>query len=89
MDADVIGYVGPDGRPHRVAVQLADGRRMLSQALTAPIAAEVARLVSDSGPGRRALTDGGEPFTTTGRGLVAEVEAGTTRHATVAVVRLR
>lgn len=89
LDAEVVGYVGPAGRPHRVAVLLPDGRRVLSQALTAPVAAEVARLVAESGPGRRAGTDDGERYTTTGRGLVVEVEAGTTRHATVAVVRVR
>ncbi|MFI8872520.1 ATP-dependent DNA ligase [Streptomyces sp. NPDC055243] len=89
VDATVVGYVGPAGRPHRVAVRLPDGRRVLSQALTAPIAAAVARLVAESGPGRRARTDDGETYTTTGRGLIVEVEAGTTRHATVAVTRVR
>ncbi|MGW0905065.1 ATP-dependent DNA ligase [Streptomyces sp. NPDC002853] len=89
VNAEVVGYVGPAGRPRRIAVRLPDGRRVLSQALTAQIAAEVARLVADSGPGRRARTDDGEAYTTTGRGLVVEVEAGTTRHATVAVTRVR
>ncbi|MGW7276520.1 hypothetical protein ACWGH5_39250 [Streptomyces sp. NPDC054864] len=89
MDAKVIGYVGPAGRPNRAAVRLPDGRRVLSQALAAPVAAEVARLVADSGPGRRARTDAGEAYTTTGAGLTVEVEAGTTRHATVAVMRVR
>ncbi|MFF1714620.1 DNA ligase [Streptomyces sp. NPDC058268] len=89
VDAEVIGYVGPVSRPNRAAVRLPDGRRMLSQALTAPVAAEVARLVAGSGPGRRARTDAGEAYTTTGAGLVVEVESGTTRHATVAVMRVR
>lgn len=89
LDVEVVGYVGPAGRPHRVAVLLPDGRRVLSQALTAPVAAEVARLIAESGPGRRARTDDGEAYTTTGGGLVVEVESGTTRHATVAVVRVR
>lgn len=89
VDADVVGYVGPAGRPRRAAVLLPDGRRTLSQPLTPPLAAAVAELVAASGPGRRARTDDGEPYTTTGHGLVVEVEAGTTRHATVAVTRVR
>lgn len=89
VDAEVVGYIGPAGRPHRAAVLLPDGRRVLSQALTAPLSAEVAQLIAESGPGRRARTDDGETYTTTGRGMVVEVESGTTRHATVAVVRVR
>ncbi|WP_409239423.1 ATP-dependent DNA ligase [Streptomyces sp. PA5.6] len=89
LDAQIVGYVGPAGRPQRAAVLLPDGRRVLSRALTAPVAAEVARLVAESGPGRRARTDDGEAYTTAGDGLVVEVEAGTTRHATVAVLRAR
>jgi ATP-dependent DNA ligase len=89
VDAEVIGYVGPAERPRRAAVLLPDGRRVLSQALPPPIVNEVARLIADSGPGRRARTDDGETYTTTGQGLVVEVESGTTRHATVAVVRVR
>ncbi|MEU6996668.1 DNA ligase, partial [Streptomyces sp. NPDC046465] len=73
VDAAVVGYAGPAGRPRRAAVLLPDGRRVLSQALTPPLAAAVAALVADSGPGRRARTDNGEAYTTTGRGLVVEV----------------
>lgn len=43
VDTDVVGYVGPASRPHRVAVRLRDGSRVLSQALMAPVAAEIAR----------------------------------------------
>lgn len=89
VDADVVGYVGPTARPHRVAVRLPDGSRVLSQALTAPIAAEVARHVAKAGPGRRARTSGGEAYVTTSHGLVVEVLAGTTRHAVVTVTRVR
>ncbi|MFI1676334.1 hypothetical protein [Streptomyces sp. NPDC020607] len=88
-DAVVVGYVGPASRPRRAAVLLPDGRRVLSQALTAPLAAAVARLIADSGPGRPAPTDDREEYTTTGAGLVVEVAAGTTRHAAVAVMRVR
>ncbi|MFH8610975.1 ATP-dependent DNA ligase [Streptomyces sp. NPDC018029] len=89
VDAEAIGYVGPAGRPRRVAVLLPDGRRMLSQALTPPIAVEIVRHIAKSAPGQPLRTDDGETYTTTGGGLVVEVESGTTRHATVAVVRVR
>ncbi|MFI9781076.1 DNA ligase [Streptomyces sp. NPDC051956] len=90
VDADVVvGYVGPASRPHRVAVRLPDGSRVLSQALTARVAAEVARHVLDAGPGRRARTSAGEAYVTTSHGLVVEVLAGTTRHAVVTVTRVR
>jgi ATP-dependent DNA ligase len=76
VDADVLGYVGPAARPHRVAVLLPDGSRALSQALTAPVAAEVARHIAQAGPGRRARTSNGETYVTTSRGLgpVPEVD---------------
>ncbi|MGW6405207.1 ATP-dependent DNA ligase [Streptomyces sp. NPDC055134] len=89
VDADVVGYVGPASRPHRVAVRLPDGSRVLSQALTAPVPAEIARHVVAAGPGRRARTSAGEAYVTTSRGLVVEVLAGTTRHAVVTVTRVR
>lgn len=90
VDAEVVGYTGPPARPKRVAVRLPDGRCLLSRALAPAIAAELGRHIVDSGPGRRAHAAGGEPYTTTGnRELVVEVEAGTTRHATVAVMRVR
>ncbi|MGW8688101.1 ATP-dependent DNA ligase [Streptomyces sp. NPDC055817] len=89
VDADVVGYVGPASRPYRVAVWLPDGSRVLSQVLSALVAAEIARRVLDAGPGRRARTSAGEAYVTTSRGLVVEVLAGTTRHAVVTVTRLR
>jgi hypothetical protein len=89
VDAEIIGYTGPPARPKRVAVRLQDGRCLLSRALAPAIAAELGRHIVGAGPGLRARADGGEPYTTTGRGMVVEVESGTTRHATVAVMRVR
>jgi hypothetical protein len=40
-------------------------------------------------PGQRARTGDGEAYTTVGGALVVEVLAGTTRHATVSVTRVR
>jgi hypothetical protein len=89
VDAEVVGYVGPPVQPQRVAVRLPDGRRVLSQPVIAPVASEMARHITEAGPGRRARTDDGEAYTTTGQGLVVEVVAGTARHATVTVTRVR
>lgn len=88
-DAEVVGYVGPAARPRRLALRLPDGRTVLSRAVSAPVAMEVARHAASSEPGMHARTGDGEEYTTIGPGLVAEVEAGTTRHATVSVTRLR
>lgn len=89
VDADVVGYTGPMSRPDKIAVRLPDGRRVMSRTLTPVVSADVARHVMTAGPGRRARTDGGEPYTTTALGLVVEILAGTTRHATVSVTRVR
>jgi ATP-dependent DNA ligase len=89
VDADVVGYTGPAARPRALAVCLPDGRIALSQALKAPLAAQVAVHFAASGPSRTARTRAGEAYATTAPGLVVEVLAGTTRHAVVTVTRLR
>ncbi|MEB3965022.1 DNA ligase [Streptomyces kunmingensis] len=89
VEAEVVGCVGPPVQPQRVAVRLPDGRCVLSQPVIAPVAAELARHITQAGPGRRARTDDGEAYTTTGSGLTVEVVASTARHATVTVTRVR
>lgn len=89
VDADVVGYTGPAGRPRALAVRLPDGRIALTQSLKAPLAAQAAVHFAASGPPRSAPTRAGEAYTTTAPGLVVEVLAGTTRHAVVSVTRLR
>ncbi|WP_053084757.1 hypothetical protein [Streptomyces viridochromogenes] len=89
MEADVVGYTGSAARPRALAVRLPDGRVALTQALEAPLAAQVAVHFAASGPPRGARTRAGEPYTTASPGLVVEVLAGTTRHAVVTVTRLR
>ncbi|WP_369214697.1 ATP-dependent DNA ligase [Streptomyces flavofungini] len=95
IDAHVVGYTGPARRPTKVVVRLPDGRRMLSRTLAPTVAAEVgAHLVaversSSEGFSRRSVkADDGEQYTAAD-GPVVEVEAGTTRHATVSVTRVR
>ncbi|MDI3408377.1 ATP-dependent DNA ligase [Streptomyces cavernicola] len=89
VDAEVVGYTGNATHPRTAVVRLPDGGRAQSQALTAPLSRRLALHIAASGPGRRARTDDGERYTTTGDGLVLEVLAGTTRHAVVTVVRAR
>ncbi|MFE3688176.1 DNA ligase [Streptomyces sp. NPDC059095] len=89
VDADVVGYTGAPARPRALAVRLRDGRRALTQRLTAPLAAAAAPHLMAAGPGARARTPGGDTYTSTAPGLVVEVLAGTTRHAVVTVTRIR
>ncbi|MEV4452300.1 hypothetical protein AB0K24_44190, partial [Streptomyces mirabilis] len=45
VDADVIGYTGPQTRPRALAVRLANGRTALTQTLSAPLAAQIAQVL--------------------------------------------
>ncbi|MFI9772228.1 DNA ligase [Streptomyces sp. NPDC052415] len=89
VDAAVVGYTGPAGRPRHLAVRLPDGRVALSQALKSPLSAQVAPLLEGAGPGRQARTGGGERYRAVDVDVWVEVLAGTTRHAVVTVTRLR
>jgi ATP-dependent DNA ligase len=89
VEADMVGYTGPAARPRALAVRLSDGRVALTQPLKAPLAAQVAVHLAESGPPRNARTHAGEAYTTATPGLVVEVLAGTTRHAVVTATRLR
>ncbi|WP_051901050.1 hypothetical protein [Streptomyces aureus] len=88
VDAMVVGFTGPRSRPRALVVQLPDGRRALSQRLTAPLAAHAAALLPDPGPDRFGSTRDGERYAESGPGLVAEVLAGSTRHRVVTVTRI-
>ncbi|MGW8730533.1 ATP-dependent DNA ligase [Streptomyces sp. NPDC055808] len=89
VDADVVGYTGSPSRPRTLAVHLPDGRRTLTQRLTAPLASAAALHLAAAGPGAQARTDEGDTYTSTSAGLVVEVLAGTTRHAVVTATRVR
>ncbi|WP_306324126.1 MULTISPECIES: DNA ligase [unclassified Streptomyces] len=89
VDAEVLGYTGSPARPRALALRLPDGRKVLSQALPAKLAAQLAPLLRESGPGGRARIADGTPYLAVATGPVVEVLAGTTRHATVTVTRLR
>jgi ATP-dependent DNA ligase len=90
VDADVIGYTGPQTRPRALAVRLANGRTALTQTLSAPLAAQIAQVLVTARPAEHGRADTGEAYTRIPSGLaVVEVLAGTTRHAVVTPVRLR
>ncbi|MFF1743806.1 ATP-dependent DNA ligase [Streptomyces mirabilis] len=90
VDADVIGYTGPQTRPRALAVRLPNGRTALTQTLSAPLAAQIAQVLVTARPAERGHADTGETYTRIPSGLaVVEVLAGTTRHALVTPLRLR
>ncbi|MFE5084452.1 ATP-dependent DNA ligase [Streptomyces mirabilis] len=90
VDADVIGYTGPQTRPRALAVRLPNGRTALTQTLSAPLAAQIAQVLVAAGPVEQGRTDTSETYTRIPSGLaVVEVLAGTTRHAVVTPLRLR
>ncbi|MEV7157026.1 DNA ligase [Streptomyces misionensis] len=88
VDAKVIGFAGPSGRPRRLAVRLPDGRTVLTRPLGPILARQVAEAAAGT-DGAPARTSSGESYRTLPAGLVVEVLAGTTRHATVDATRLR
>jgi ATP-dependent DNA ligase len=90
VDADVIGYTGPQTRPRALAVRLANGRTALTQTLSAPLAAQIAQVLVTARPAEHGRADTGEAYTRIPSGLaVVEVLAGTTRHAVVTPLHLR
>ncbi|WP_371793060.1 ATP-dependent DNA ligase [Streptomyces sp. NBC_01471] len=89
VDCPVVGYMGTPARPTHLAVRLPDGRVALTRTLTAAVRVPAAAWLRDSGPGRAARTTAGEKYLTCTRGLVVEVQAGTTRHATVSATRVK
>ncbi|MEU8893541.1 hypothetical protein [Streptomyces sp. NPDC048442] len=75
--------------PVALAVRLPDGRVMLSRRLTAPVRRDVVAHLEGQRPGPSARTEDGDRYTTCPPGLLVEVLAGTTRHATATVTRVR
>ncbi|WP_394427302.1 ATP-dependent DNA ligase [Streptomyces sp. SGAir0957] len=88
-DAEIIGYTGTPSHPRQAVVRLPDGRAAVTQALPAPLAAQVAPYLLVGGFGGPARTDAGEAYAAVTDGPVAEVASGTTRHAAVTLIRLR
>ncbi|MFF7176826.1 ATP-dependent DNA ligase [Streptomyces pseudovenezuelae] len=89
VDSLVVGVTGPRSRPWALVVELPDGRRALSQRLTAQLSASAAALLAGEEPRPLKRTRDGERYTPVGGSLAAEVLAGSTRHRVVTVTRLR
>ncbi|WP_317992204.1 DNA ligase [Streptomyces sp. SP18CM02] len=87
----VVGYVGPRGRPRRLALAPVGGGGggvRLSGPLAAGLAARLGRTIRGLPDGGRALAEG-EPYVRVETGVVVEVLAGSGRHGTLTVVRAR
>ncbi|MFF7631418.1 ATP-dependent DNA ligase [Streptomyces cyaneofuscatus] len=96
-DWAVVGYVGPRGRPRRVALTRAPGagepgaagvRVRLSGPVAAGLAAQIGRVMAALPDAGRARAEG-EPYVRVDTGVVVEVLAGSGRHGTLTVVRIR
>ncbi|MFJ6940755.1 hypothetical protein [Streptomyces sp. NPDC101132] len=85
----VVGYTGAASLPKALAVELPDGRRVLTEPLGAGPAAQAAPFLTAAGAGERARTGDGEAYAGTAPGLVALARTGTARHAAVRVVAVR
>ncbi|MER5747103.1 DNA ligase [Streptomyces sp. NPDC002225] len=89
-DALVVGFTGPRRRPHRLALAVGDegGPVRLSARLDPVLAARVRAVLAEAETvGERRA--GGEAYMRVEAGLVAEVLAGTGRHGTLTVTRMR
>ncbi|WP_228994364.1 DNA ligase [Streptomyces sp. DH8] len=90
----VVGYVGPRGRPRRLALEPLEGegttagRVRLSGPLAASLAVQVGRVIAVLPDGSRDRTEK-ESYVRVNTGLVVEVLAGSGRHGTLTVVRAR
>lgn len=89
-DALVVGYLGPRRRPHRLALAIGDegGPIRLSARLDSVLAGRIAEALTaaDVAGERRAE---GETYTRVDGELVVEVLAGSGRHGTLTVTRMR
>lgn len=89
VDCPVVGFTGTVERPTHLLVELPDGRRAMSRTLTVGVRVAAARALPGLVQPRTVHTKDGEQYTTVTAGLLVEVLAGTTRHATVTVTRVR
>ncbi|GGP66895.1 hypothetical protein GCM10010231_42180 [Streptomyces sindenensis] len=89
-DALVVGYLGPRRRPHRLALAIGDegGPIRLSARLDPVLAGRIGEaLTAAETVGERRAE--GEAYTRVEAGLVVEVLAGSGRHGTLTVTRMR
>ncbi|MFJ2745349.1 ATP-dependent DNA ligase [Streptomyces sp. NPDC087440] len=89
IDCPVVGHTGTRAHPLALVVRLPDGTLAFSRRITAPVRVDVAAHLKDDDPQPSTRTEKGERYTPCAPGLLVEVEAGTTRHPTVVVTRVR
>ncbi|MFD3641559.1 hypothetical protein [Streptomyces griseus] len=89
-DAKVAGTAGPRRRPRRLAlIPAGESRPRLSAPLDPALAACLGALLADAPQTGERRTATGETYTALTTELVVEVLAGTGRHGTLNVVRVR
>ncbi|MER6499180.1 DNA ligase [Streptomyces sp. NPDC001455] len=90
VDALVVGFVGPRHRVHRLALMVGDegGPVRLSARLDPVLAARVSAVLAGAETIGEQYAEG-EPYTRVETGLVVEVLAGSGRHGTLTVTRMR
>ncbi|GHA45755.1 DNA ligase [Streptomyces spiroverticillatus] len=89
VDGEVVGFTGTRAYPVALAIRLPGGEIALSRKITAPVRAEVAVHLASTAPTAPVHTPDGVRYTPCPPGLTVEVLAGTTRHATITVTRVR
>ncbi|MFD0343621.1 hypothetical protein ACFVH0_33915 [Streptomyces sp. NPDC127117] len=89
VDALVLGFTGPVFRPHLLVLAVGDegGPARVSARLEPVLAARVGEALS--GAVVRERRAGGEPYTRVESDLAVEVLAGSGRHGTLTVTRMR
>ncbi|MGW7708236.1 ATP-dependent DNA ligase [Streptomyces sp. NPDC054771] len=90
QDAAVVGFTGPRARPRNLALVLTDDDRpRVSARLDTRLSAQLGTLLADATATGPAVAHGGERFTGLTTGVIVEVLAGTGRHGTLTVARVR
>ncbi|MFI6688371.1 hypothetical protein [Streptomyces sp. NPDC050485] len=88
-DGVVVGFTGPQTRPHTVAVRLPDGNVALSQRLPAVLAAELGAQLTGRHSASNGRAQSGETYRELPEGPTVEILAGSGRHGVVTVTRMR
>ncbi|MEU3501587.1 hypothetical protein ABZ726_12695 [Streptomyces hundungensis] len=88
-DGVVVGFTGPQTRPHAVAVHLDDGTVVLSQRLPAILSAELGAHLTGQTARAGGRARNGETYREVAAGPTVEFLAGSGRHGVVTVTRLR
>ncbi|MGW9122439.1 hypothetical protein ACWGRV_38625 [Streptomyces sp. NPDC055663] len=91
VDALVLGFTGPRLRPHHLVLAVGDegGPARVSARLEPVLAARVGEALSGAAVVVGERLAEGEPYTRVEPDMVVEVLAGSSRHGTLTVTRMR